>query len=253
MRLFCVELTERKSAIIWAEDEQAASKASARLPQDKWRLIFGPEEVTEMDPGSIYPDEQAFEARDLRPAARDGADGAADEWPRRYRLDGITPVPLGASASEQAEWERWRETADRTVAESHVGVADVEVTVDTLFRAALDPDDFNEEGMALHFVTTVYPTHRHASDLLDGVAERFSIDTAMARRIPVVQQLFGAPAEDEGDWVISLGDLELGAPTWQDAEQHHQLVVEVILAVMQDRGVAVPGGVQTTWTRAARR
>jgi hypothetical protein len=62
-----------------------------------------------------------------------------------------------------------------------------------------------------------------------------------------------APTQDEREGLSSLFAIEKGAPTWDDAERHHQVVVDVILAVMQDRGVAIPGGVQTTWTRAARR
>jgi hypothetical protein len=75
----------------------------------------------------------------------------------------------------------------------------------------------------------------------------------MERRITVVQQLVGAPAEDAPDGRFSLLAIEKGAPTWNAAEGDHQLVVEVILAVMQDRGVAIPGGVQTKWARPEQR
>jgi hypothetical protein len=75
MRLFCVEWSERRSALIWADDEHGANEASARLSHEKWRFKTAPAEVSEMDPGSVYGD--------LLTAARDGIDAAAEEWPRR--------------------------------------------------------------------------------------------------------------------------------------------------------------------------
>jgi hypothetical protein len=42
---------------VWAQDEQEANDASAKLPQEQWRFTIGPAEVTEMDPGSIDVDE----------------------------------------------------------------------------------------------------------------------------------------------------------------------------------------------------
>src|SRR5262245_31953882 len=56
MRLFCVELTERHSAIIWAEDEREANEASARLKREQWQFKTGPADGSEMDPGSVNGD-----------------------------------------------------------------------------------------------------------------------------------------------------------------------------------------------------
>lgn len=163
------------------------------------------------------------------------------------------PVPVGVSAPPLEEWERWRETADRVVAETYLGVAGVEITVDTLFRAIVEREDYDDMSRHMHFVTTVYPTNQHVTDLPDKIDDQFYVDTAMERRIAVVQQLVGAPAEGMVEGRFSLFAIEMGAPTWDAAEGNHQQVVDVILAVVQDRGVAIPGGPDTHWTRADRR
>jgi hypothetical protein len=158
-----------------------------------------------------------------------------------YRLEGTQPVPVGGSAAEVAAWERWFAAADRGVATTQIRAGDVTLTVDTFFIGWVEDEG---DGPML-FATTIETPH--AED------ERLAVTDEMTRRIDVVADLVGRSREGGGEGWFSLDAIRKDSASWEAAEQDHQRVVDVALAVLTHHGAASIDGVQTTWTRKDRR